>query len=126
MKGEIVENFETKLEEQNDKTIELKSRVAVQENIINNLLTKCDDNEQYAVDDPAFLVMVLKVTTEMCWKRIKNATERCIYPFAKDKLTDYTGSVILEKKLKFITIKSTLCNLDNNSTTPDIELRKRN
>ena len=47
MKGEI-EKFETKFKEWNNKFIELKSRVAVQENIINNLQIKCDDNEQYS------------------------------------------------------------------------------
>lgn len=34
MKGEIVHKFETKFEEQNNKTINLKSRIAAQENII--------------------------------------------------------------------------------------------
>ena len=48
MKGETVEKFETKFEEQNNEIIESKSRVAVKENIINNLLIKCDDNEQYS------------------------------------------------------------------------------
>ena len=43
MKGEIVEKFETKFEEQNNKNMELKNRIAAKENIINNLLIKCDD-----------------------------------------------------------------------------------
>ena len=40
MKGEIVHKFETKFEEKNNKIIILKSRIAVQENIKNNLVIK--------------------------------------------------------------------------------------
>ena len=34
------------MSEQNDKIYELKSRVAIQEEEVNNILTECDDNEQ--------------------------------------------------------------------------------
>ena len=47
MKEEVISKFESKISEQNDKFYELESRVAIQEETINNLLTKCDDNEQY-------------------------------------------------------------------------------
>ena len=59
-------------------------------------------------DDPVFVLMTLEVTTEMCWKRLTNATTRWIYLFVKKKLTKQTGSVmnikmkILEKKVKSI------------------------
>ena len=48
MKEEVISKFESKISEQNDKIYELESRVAIQEETINNLLTKCDDNEQYS------------------------------------------------------------------------------
>ena len=47
MKEEVISKFESKISKQNDKIYELASRVAVQEEeTINNLLTKCDDNEK--------------------------------------------------------------------------------
>ena len=48
MKEEVISKFESKISEQNNKSYELESRVAIQEQTINNLLTKCDDNEQYS------------------------------------------------------------------------------
>ena len=48
MKEEVIPKFESKISEKNDKIHELESRVAIQEQTINNLLTKCDDNEQYS------------------------------------------------------------------------------
>ena len=48
MKEEVISKFESKISEQNDKIYELESRVAIQEQTINNLLFKCDDNEQYS------------------------------------------------------------------------------
>ena len=48
MKEEVISKFESKISEQNDKIYELESRVAIQEQTINNLLTKCDDNKQYS------------------------------------------------------------------------------
>ena len=46
MKEEVVSKFESKIIEQNDKIYDLESRVAIQEETINNLLTKCDDNRK--------------------------------------------------------------------------------
>ena len=48
MKEEVISKFESKISEQNDKIYELEDRVAIQEKTINNLLTKCGDNEQYS------------------------------------------------------------------------------
>ena len=48
MNKEVISKFESKISEQNDKIYELESQVAIQEKTINNLLTKCDDNEQYS------------------------------------------------------------------------------
>ena len=45
MKEEAISKFESKISEQNSKIYELESRVAIQEESINNLLTKCDNNE---------------------------------------------------------------------------------
>ena len=48
LKEEILSKFETKIKEQEDKIHELESRVVIQEQTINNLLVKCDDNKQYS------------------------------------------------------------------------------
>ena len=48
LKEEILSKFETKIKEQDGKIHELESRVVIQEQTINNLLVKCDDNEQYS------------------------------------------------------------------------------
>ena len=48
MKEELISKFESKVSEQNSKIYELESRVAIQEESINNLLTKCDNNEEYS------------------------------------------------------------------------------
>ena len=48
LKEEVISEFESKISEQNDKIYELESRVAIQEETINNLLTKCDNNEQHS------------------------------------------------------------------------------
>ena len=48
MKEEVISTFESKISEQNDNIYELESRVAIQEETINNFLTKCDNNEQYS------------------------------------------------------------------------------
>ena len=46
LKEEIVTKFKEKFIEQNKKFDELEERVSFQENIINQLLIKCDDNEK--------------------------------------------------------------------------------
>ena len=48
MKEEVISKFESKISEQNDKIHGLESQVAIQEETINNLLTKCDTNEEYS------------------------------------------------------------------------------
>ena len=48
IKEEVISKSESKISEQNDKIYELENRVALQEETTNNLLTKCDDNEQYS------------------------------------------------------------------------------
>ena len=47
MKQEVKSKFDSKISEQNDKIYDLENRVSIQEEIINNRPTKCDDNEQY-------------------------------------------------------------------------------
>ena len=44
----IVKRFEEKLDEQNAKIIELQSKIAIQDNALQRLEIKCDDNEQYS------------------------------------------------------------------------------
>ena len=48
LKEEIVTKFEERFIEQNKKIDELEERVLFQKNTINQLLIKCDDNEQYS------------------------------------------------------------------------------
>ena len=48
LKEEIFTKFEERFIEQNRKIDELEERVSFQENVINQLLIKCDDNEQYS------------------------------------------------------------------------------
>ena len=48
MKEEVISKFDQKISEQNDKIYEPESRITIQEETIDNLLTKCDDNKQYS------------------------------------------------------------------------------
>ena len=48
LKEEIVTKFEERYIERNKKIDELVERVSYQENTINQLLIKCNDNEQYS------------------------------------------------------------------------------
>ena len=48
LKEEIVSEFETKYNEQNKKIEELKSQIALKDQTIAGLMTKCDDNQQYS------------------------------------------------------------------------------
>ena len=48
LKEQIVTKFEEKFIEQDRKIDELEGRVSRQENTINQLLIKCDDNKQYS------------------------------------------------------------------------------
>ena len=48
LKEEIVERFEIKLKEQNDRIEILDAKIAMQENLIKNLETMNDNNEQYS------------------------------------------------------------------------------
>ena len=45
---EVISKFESKISALNDKIYELESQIAIQEETINNLLTKCDDHEHYS------------------------------------------------------------------------------
>ena len=48
LKEEIVTKSEERFTEQNKKIDKLEERVSFQENTINQLLIKCDNNEQYS------------------------------------------------------------------------------
>ena len=48
LKEEIITKFKERFIEQNRKIDELEERVLFQENVINQLLIKCDGNEQYS------------------------------------------------------------------------------
>ena len=44
----VVKRFEEKLDEQNAQIIELQSKIAIEDNALQRLEIKCDDNEQYS------------------------------------------------------------------------------
>ena len=44
----LMKKIEDKFKEQNDRTEELESKLAIKQNIIDHLEIKCDDNEQYS------------------------------------------------------------------------------
>ena len=44
----LMKKIEDKFKEQNTRTEELKSKLAINQNVIDNLVIKCDDNEQYS------------------------------------------------------------------------------
>ena len=48
LKGETMKKFDEKISEQNTKIEKLESIITVHENTIDQLLVKCDDNEQYS------------------------------------------------------------------------------
>ena len=48
LKDEIVKKFDEKISEQNAKIEKLESIITIHENTIDQLLVKCDDNEQYS------------------------------------------------------------------------------
>ena len=45
---EIVKRFDHKLKEQNTQKEESESKLAMNQTVIDNLVIKCDDNEQYS------------------------------------------------------------------------------
>ena len=55
--------FEEKLDEQNEKIIEVQSKTATQNNALQKLFIKCNDNEQYnnIVFVRAYIPMVLNI-----------------------------------------------------------------
>ena len=48
LKDEIMKKFDEKISEQNAKIEKLESIITIHENTIDQLLIKCDDNEQYS------------------------------------------------------------------------------
>ena len=48
LKEKIISKFEEKFDEQNRKIDELKGKIVIQANTIDQLIIKCDDNEQYS------------------------------------------------------------------------------
>ena len=48
LKDEIISKFEEKFDEQNRKIDELERKIAIEANTLDQLIIKCDDNEQYS------------------------------------------------------------------------------
>ena len=48
LKDEIIKKFDEKISEQNANIEKLESIITIHENTIDQLLVKCDDNEQYS------------------------------------------------------------------------------
>ena len=47
-KSEILSSLEMKIEVQDKNIVELESKLAVHENVMDKLMIKCDDSEQYS------------------------------------------------------------------------------
>ena len=47
-KSEILSSLEIKIEVQDKNIVELESKLAVHENVMDKLMIKCDDSEQYS------------------------------------------------------------------------------
>ena len=89
LKEEIVTKFEERFIQQNKKTYELEERVSFQENPINQLLIKCDGNEQYSRRN---CLRIHKINsknnekTDDVWQKVKECYELVQVPFAQEDI----------------------------------------
>ena len=114
LKEEIAIKFEERFLEQNKKIDELEERVSYQENIINQLLIKCDDNEQY---DRRNCLRIHGTESKKhekiddMWQKVKECYESIQVPFAQEDISrihrigmEYTQKNP-EKEVKSIIVK---------------------
>ena len=114
LKKEIVTKFDEKFIEQNKKIDGLEKWVSFQENIINQLLIKCDDNEQYSRRNCLRIHGIESTKHEKIddvWKKVKDCYESVQVPFAQEDIdrahrigTEYKEKN-LGKKVKSMIVK---------------------
>ena len=113
LKDEIVTKFEERFIEQNKKIEELGERVSFQENTINQLLIKCEYNEQYSRRNCLRIHGIESTKNEKIdvWKKVKECYESVQVPFAHEDI-DRAHRIGMEytektsgKKVKSIIVK---------------------
>ena len=114
IKEEIVTKFEERFIEQNKRIDELDERVSYQENIINQLLIKCDDNEQYSRRNCLRIHGIESKKNEKIddlRQKVKECYESVQVPFAQEDI-DRAHRIGMEyaeknsgKEVKSITVK---------------------
>ena len=114
LKEEIFTKFEKRFIEQNRKIDKLEERVSFQENTINQLLIKCDDNEQYSRRNCLRIHGIeskkIKKMGEV-WQKVKECYQLVQVPFAQEDI-DRAHRIGMEyteensgKKVKSIIVK---------------------
>ena len=89
LKEEIVTKFEKRFMEQNSKIDELEERVSFQENTINQLLIKCNYNEQYSRRNCLRIHGIeSKKMKKMgdVWQKVKECCESVQVPFTQEDI----------------------------------------
>ena len=111
MEEEVISKFESKI---NDKIYELESRIAIQEETIDNLLTKCDDNELYSRRSCLRIHGIENTSNgknedviekiRECYNALKLPFNEEVVNHARKVGKEYTDK-ILKKKVKSIIVK---------------------
>ena len=86
LKEEIVTKFEERFMEQSKKIDELEERVLFQENTINQLLMKCDDNEQYSRRNCLRIHGIESKKIDDVWQKVKECYQTVQVPFAQEDI----------------------------------------
>ena len=89
LKKEIVTKFDEKFIEQNKKIDGLEKWVSFQENIINQLLIKCHDNEQYSRRNCLRIHGIdstKKKKIDDVWQKVKECYDSVQVPFAREDI----------------------------------------
>ena len=89
LKEKIVTKFEERFIEQNRKIDELEEQVLFQENTINRVLIKCDDNEQYSRRNCLRIHGIEFKKNEKIddvWQKVKECYEPVQVPFSQEDI----------------------------------------
>ena len=90
LKEEIVLKFEERYIERNKKIDELVEQVSYQENTINQLLIKCDDNEQYSrlncLQIHGIESKKKNEKIDYVWQKVKECYKSVQVPFAQEDI----------------------------------------
>ena len=124
--------FETKYNEQNNKIEELKSQIALKDQTIAGLMTKCDDNQQYSRRSCLRIhgtETKTKESNEDIIEKVKECYEALEIPFNEanidraHRIGEYSDKTT-GKKVKSILLNLNHGNLVNNFITLDHDLIK--